>query len=201
MMATHSVVRRDSRLGSAMSDLPAQPIQEEAATSFGTRLTGREVESRLWMIFLIIRKVAGMMLDDNLGIYRLIVSDDDLPARARAKEGHMQPTKSLSLCIGSNFVTLTFIQYCTYRSFILENFCYHIKFVYKHSRLFDKVGKMLNYHTWLWIFLYMIDRYRLFFLLSIILFRMHMIKLNEIQVDFLEMSHIGIHFSRKLNVV
>lgn len=68
-MATHSLVRRDSKLDSAMSDLPAQPAQEEAAMSFETKLTGREVEiRRLWSIFLIIRRVAGMMLGDNLGL-------------------------------------------------------------------------------------------------------------------------------------
>lgn len=92
-MATHSPVRSDSRLDSAMSDLLAQPVQEVVAMSFETRLTGREVESRLMMIFLIIRRVAGMVLGDNLGIYRLVISDDNPPTRARAKEGYMQPRK------------------------------------------------------------------------------------------------------------
>lgn len=109
-MATHSLVRRDSRLGSAMLDLPAQPVQGEAAMSFETRLTGREVESRLWTIFLIIRRVAAMMLGDNLGIYRLVVSDDNLPTRARTRRKVICNQGSMfiliqSLCIGSNFVT------------------------------------------------------------------------------------------------
>lgn len=68
-MAMHSLVRRDSKRDSAMSNLPAQSAQGEAAMSFETKLTGREVESRrLWRIFLIIRRVAVMMLGDNLGL-------------------------------------------------------------------------------------------------------------------------------------
>lgn len=93
-MATHSPVRRDSRMHSAMSDLLAQPLQEEAAISFETKLTGREVESRrLWRIFLIMRRVASMMLGDDLGFYGLVLSDDNPPTRTRAKEGYVQPSK------------------------------------------------------------------------------------------------------------
>lgn len=34
-----------------------------------------------------------MMLGDDLGIYRLVISGDNPPTRARAKEGYVQPTK------------------------------------------------------------------------------------------------------------
>lgn len=156
-MATHLLARHGSRMDSAMSDLPAQPVQEEeAAMSFEMKLTDREVESgRLSRIFLIIRRVAGMMLGDDLGICYLVSFDNHLPTRALARR--MQPikylyTKYLSTNrfkfrdMDENFYPLGAYPHLQRKSFILKSVVITCT-LYKHIPGYLAGWELLNYVT------------------------------------------------------